>query len=303
MGRGFREQARAGGGASAKVPANDSLGPDAAFQRGIALIQGENFDEAAKHFPSMLRQFREHEKLPLIVYYAGLSATKKEDWDTASNYFKEVTEKHPKSELADQALYEWAWAQRARKRDKEATALYEKLLADHPQSPLVIKVQSEMAELNLDVGAQEKVIAELTETLESMEDEALREPIRIQLASAHYKKGDYQVSAEMFEKLLNDYPESKLRGSMLFKRGSRGSGSRKPFLPVTTLRPHRKFATWTMPWPSRLSCVSGKHKLLRGSKGSDQDLREFPFSFQGKSMDPECQVRARLRPREQRQAK
>ena len=29
-----------------------------------------------------------------------------------------------------------------------------------------------MAELNLDVGAQEKVIAELTETLESMEDEA-----------------------------------------------------------------------------------------------------------------------------------
>ncbi|MBT3637416.1 MAG: tetratricopeptide repeat protein [Opitutae bacterium] len=203
----------------AKVPVNDSLGPDAAFQRGIALIKGENFDEAAKHFPHMIRQFREHEKLPLVIYYAGLSATKKEDWDTASNYFKEVTEKHPKSELADQALYEWAWAQRARKRDKEATALYEKLLADHPQSPLVIKVQSEMAELNLDVGAQEKVIAELTETLKGMEDEALREPIRIQLASAHYKKGDHQVAAVMFEELLNDYPESNLRGSMLFQAG------------------------------------------------------------------------------------
>jgi tetratricopeptide (TPR) repeat protein len=203
----------------AKVPANDSLGPDAAFQRGIALIQGENFDEASKHFPQMLRQFREHEKLPLIIYYAGLSATKKKDWDNASNYFKEVTEKHPKSELADQALYEWAWAQRARKRDKEATALYEKLLADHPQSPLVIKVQSEMAELNLDVGAQEKVITELTATLKSMKDDALREPIRVQLASAHYKKGDYEVSAVMFEELLNDYPESKLRGSMLFQAG------------------------------------------------------------------------------------
>jgi tetratricopeptide (TPR) repeat protein len=203
----------------AKVPVNDSLGPDAAFQRGIALIQGENFDEASKHFPQMLHHFREHEKLPLIIYYAGLSATKKEDWDNASNYFKEVTEKHPKSELADQALYEWAWAQRARKRDKEATALYEKLLADHPQSPLAVKVQSEMAELNLDVGAQEKVIAELTATLKSMKDDALREPIRVQLASAHYKKGDYQVSAEMFEELLKDYPESKLRGSMLFQAG------------------------------------------------------------------------------------
>ena len=203
----------------AKVPSNDSLGADAAFQRGIALIQEENFEEASKHFPNMLRQFREHEKLPLIIYYAGLSATKKEDWDTASNYFKEVTEKHPKSELADQALYEWAWAQRARKRDKEATALYEKLLADHPQSPLVIKVQSEMAELNLDVGAQEKVIAELTETLKSMKDETLREPIRVQLASAHYKKGDHQIAAEMFEELIKDYPDSKLRGSMLFQAG------------------------------------------------------------------------------------
>jgi tetratricopeptide (TPR) repeat protein len=203
----------------AKVQANDSLGPDAAFQRGIALIQGENFEEAAKHFPQMIRQFREHEKLPLIIYYAGLSATKKDDWDTASNYFKEVTEKHPKSELADQALYEWAWAQRARKRDKEATALYEKLLADHPQSPLVIKVQSEMAELNLDVGAQEKVIAELTVTLNSMKDEALRESIRIQLASAHYKKGDNQIAAAMFEELLADYPDSKLRASMLFQAG------------------------------------------------------------------------------------
>lgn len=203
----------------AKVPSNDSLGPDAAFQRGIALIQEENFEEASKHFPQMIRQFREHEKLPLVIYYAGLSATKKEDWDTASNYFKEVTEKHPKSELADQALYEWAWAQRARKRDKEATALYEKLLADHPQSPLVIKVQSEMAELNLDVGAQEKVIAELTATLKSMKDETLREPIRVQLASAHYKKGDYQIAAVMFEELLNDFPDSKLRASMLFQAG------------------------------------------------------------------------------------
>ena len=203
----------------AKVPSNDALGPDAAFQRGIALIQEENFEEASKHFPQMLRQFREHEKLSLVIYYAGLSASKREDWDTASNYFKEVTEKHPKSELADQALYEWAWAKRARKRDKEATALYEKLLADHPQSPLVVKVQSEMAELNLDVGAQEKVIAELTATLKGMEDDSLREPIRIQLASAHYKKGDYEIAAGMFEKLLSDYPESKLRGSMFFQAG------------------------------------------------------------------------------------
>ena len=53
---------------------------------------------ASKHFPQMLNQFREHEKLSLVVYYAGLSASKQKDWNNAANHFKRVTEKHPKSE-------------------------------------------------------------------------------------------------------------------------------------------------------------------------------------------------------------
>ena len=202
-----------------KVPHNDPLGSDAALQHGISLINAENFEVATKHFPQMLKRFKEHEKLSLVVYYSGLSAAKLKDWGNASTYFKRVTEEYPKSEFADQALYEWAWAERARKRNKEATELYEKLLATHPKSPLVVKVQSEMAELNLDAGAQEKVIAELTATLDTLEDEALKEPLEIQLAGAHFKKGNHEIAATRFEQLLLDYPESKLRGSMLFQAG------------------------------------------------------------------------------------
>jgi tetratricopeptide (TPR) repeat protein len=202
-----------------KVPHDDPLGPDAAFQHGISLINAEEFKVAAKHFPQMIKRFKEHEKLPLLVYYSGLSAAKQEDWGNAANYFKQVTDLYPKSEFADQALYEWAWAERARKKNKEATDLYEKLLATHPKSPLVIKVKSELAELNIDSGAQEKVIAELTATLKTVEDESLRETIRIQLASAHFKKGDHEISARKFEELLVDYPKSKLTGAMLFQAG------------------------------------------------------------------------------------
>ena len=203
----------------AKVPHNDPLGADAALQRGIALIHAENFQDAYRHFPQTINRFNAHEKLPLMVYYCGLSASKQKDWGNACNYFKRVLDNHPKSEFADQALYEWAWAERERKRNKEATALYEKLLADYPASHLVVKVQSEMAELNLDSGAQEKVIAELTATLKGVKDEKLREPIRIQLASAHYKKGDDELAATLFEKLLDDYEKSTLRASMYFQAG------------------------------------------------------------------------------------
>ena len=203
----------------AKVPRNHPLGADAALQHGIALVNAANFKDAAKHFPEMLGQFPQHEKLALVVYYAGLSAARMESWGPAAAHFKRFIEKHPDAEFADQALYEWAWCERSLKRNKEAVALYDQLLAKHPQSPLTVKVQSELAELNLDSGAQEKVIAQLTETLKATTDETLREPLRIQLASAHFKMGDHQSAAGLFETLLVDYPKSKLRASMLFQAG------------------------------------------------------------------------------------
>ncbi len=203
----------------AKVPRNHPLGADAALQHGVALVNAANFKDAAKHFAEMLGQFPQHEKLALVVYYAGLSAARMETWQPAAAHFKRFIEKHPDAEFADQALYEWAWCERSLKRNKEAVALYDQLLAKHPKSPLIVKVQSELAELNLDSGAQEKVIAQLTETLKATTDETLREPIRIQLASAHYKMGDHQAAAGLFEKLLVDYPNSKLRASMLFQAG------------------------------------------------------------------------------------
>jgi len=202
-----------------KVPNTHPLGADAALQHGIALVNHSNFEVAAKHFPKMLKQFKDHEKLNLIIYYAGLSTAKQEDWKNAATYFKQFTTSYPKSENNDQALYEWAWAERGLKNDKGAVGLYEQILAKHPKSPLVIKVQSELAELNLDSGAQEQVIAQLTETMKSVKDETLKEPIRIQLASAHFKKGDYEIASGMFEKLIVDYPKSKLRASMLFQAG------------------------------------------------------------------------------------
>lgn len=203
----------------AKVPRHHPLGADAALQQGIALVNAANFKDAAKHFPEMLAQFPQHEKLALVVYYAGLSAARMETWGPAAALFKRFIEKHPDSEFADQALYEWAWCERSLKRNKEAVALYDQLLAKHPQSPLTVKVQSELAELNLDSGAQEKVIAQLTETLKTTTDETLTEPLRIQLASAHYKMGDHPAAAGLFETLLVDYPKSKLRASMLFQAG------------------------------------------------------------------------------------
>ncbi len=202
-----------------KIDANHPLAPDAALQQGVALVSGEKFDEAAKHFQDMLGRYPQHEKLSRVVYYAGLSLARQKQWDPAKTHFKRIVEQFADSEFADQALYEWAWCERRSERADEAVKLYEKLLADHAESPLAIKVESELAELNLESGAQDKVIAQLTQTMAKVKDEALREDIRYQLATAYFRKGDHAKSAEQFEQMLKDYPQSRFLASILFQAG------------------------------------------------------------------------------------
>ena len=195
------------------------LAPDAALQKGIALLNAGKFDAAATHFSSVLELYPKHEKLARAVFHAGLALARQKEWDKAAAHFKRVTEAFPESKFADQALYEWAWCERSAKRMPEATKLYEKLLTSHPESPLAVKVQSEMAELNLDAGAQDKVIAQLTATMKNVTDPGLLEEIRYQLASAHFKKGDHKTAAAQFGKLLEEFPASKLLASMHFQAG------------------------------------------------------------------------------------
>ena len=195
------------------------LAADAALQQGIAYVKMQKFEEAAKVFPQILQRYPEHEKIQRVTYYAGLSLARLEQWSAAASYLRKVADTWPDSDFADQALYEWAWCERNQKREAEAVKLYERFLAKYKESSFLIKVQSELASLNLKSGAQDMVIERLTKALAGVEDETLREDLRYQLASAHYSKGDFEKSAGMFEQLLADYPESKLRASMLFQAG------------------------------------------------------------------------------------
>ena len=211
-----------------------ALAADAALQQGLAYVHLEEFAQAAVLFPEILKRYPQHEKLQRVTYYAGLSLARQEKWKPAAGHLSKVADTWPDSEFADQALYEWAWCERKQKREAEAVKLYERFLGKYKESSFVVKVQSELAELNLKSGAQDMVIERLTKALASVKDDALREGLRYQLASAHYSKGEYEKSAGMFEQLLSDYPKSKLKASMCFQAGE----SRHKLKETVTARRH-----------------------------------------------------------------
>ncbi|MFL2451017.1 MAG: tetratricopeptide repeat protein [Verrucomicrobiales bacterium] len=217
-----------------QVPINHPLAADAALQKGVALINSKNFSEASAHFSKMASTYKNHEKAEMITYYAGLSASKQEEWVAASNHYNKFTKKYPKSEFVPQALYEWAWAQKSLEKLKQAVSLYEEILKNHPDNPLTLKVQTELAELNLKGGDKEKVINELTTALKTAKNQKEKELITIQLANAYYLSGDFENSASTFEKVIEEAPNSKSLGQVLFKAGE----SRLKLKETVTARQH-----------------------------------------------------------------
>lgn len=220
--------------AEASRDPNHHLAKDAAFQQGLAYVRGKNFAEAAQHFPKVIQRYRDHPAIQLMTYYAGLSLARLDKWNQAEPYLRQVADSWPDFEFADRALYEWAWCERNRDRKDQATKLYERFVKKYPQSSLFAKVQSELAELSFDSGDIEKMIRELTAAVAKTKDPALRENMRYQLATAHYRKKDYEVAAKQFEQLLKDYPKSTALASMRYQAGE----SRRKLKETVAARAH-----------------------------------------------------------------
>ncbi|MAB61170.1 MAG: hypothetical protein CMO46_11640 [Verrucomicrobiales bacterium] len=217
-----------------QVPINHPLAADAALQKGVALINAKNFSAASGHFSKMATAYKDHEKAEMITYYAGLSASKQEEWLAASKHYNQFTKKYPKSKFVPQALYEWAWAQKSLDKLKQATGLYEEILKNHPDNPLALKVQTELAELNLKGGDKEKVINELTSAIKTVKSKTEKELIMIQLANAYYLSGDFENAASTFEGVIEETADSKSLGQVLFKAGE----SRLKLKETVTARQH-----------------------------------------------------------------
>ena len=213
----FEIAAASSGGRKAKD--GSSLASDAALQQGIAMVNASDFEKAAQHLQNVGNKYKDHPRIDLVLYYTGLAYARVKNWGAAAAFFKRVVEEHAKASFADKALYEWAWCERSREQNKLATERYELLIKQYPESALLTKVQSELAELNLDVGAQDAVIAKLTDTMKSVTDPKLKFELQYQLASAHFKKKDYENSAKMFEALIEGGENSDLLPSILFQAG------------------------------------------------------------------------------------
>ena len=196
------------------------LAPDAAIQLGRAYLEQEKFNEAAQTYINVLiKEWPDHKQMDLAVFSLGVSYARRKDWRNAAIHFAAVDEKHPKSEVADRALYELAWCAKGLKKNDEAVLHYKKLIEKHPGSSLVEKVRTEMAELTFAKADYDAVIAELKDTLEKLTDPKLKEETTYRLGTAYFNKADFENAAGTFEAFIAQYEKSPKLASVYFHAG------------------------------------------------------------------------------------
>jgi len=219
----------------------DSRAPDAALRLGIVQMELEKHKEAQQTLSNLIRDVPDHSAMDRAHFELGLAYARGGDPNRAAGHFKTVVETHAGAPFADRAVYEWAWAEKARKKNDEAIKRYEYLLEKHPQSTLVDKVRTELAELTFGKKDYANVIAQLKDTLANLKDESVRENTTYRLGTAYFNNGDYDESAAVFESFVEEFKKSPKLATAYFQAGE----SRMKTRETIKAREHFKAATKT----------------------------------------------------------
>ena len=100
------------------------------IEKGVALFRSGYYDEAREWFETYLSS---HPSDPVSYYYLGRCEP---DGDRSQEYFRELLKRHPKHELADDALFALAQFRYAGGYYRTARKQYERLLQEYPRSNL-----------------------------------------------------------------------------------------------------------------------------------------------------------------------
>jgi len=105
------------------------------FQEGMSLYKQKSYGPARDKLQQYLKEQPKGAKVVEARYYLADSLLQEKQYDEAIVEFNKIVENHPKSPLAPAALLKQAQAFKAQGKAKIHGLVLEKLIADYPQSP------------------------------------------------------------------------------------------------------------------------------------------------------------------------
>lgn len=191
---------------------------DADFQRGVALKEAGQLDEALAALQAFASEHANHANAAKARQLAAAVLTAQGKNDQAVKVLADLA---GSSQASDTVLYDLAWSQRNNKDLPAAKETYRKLLAQHADSKLAPAARTELAELLYD----EKNYPEATELLERVvtdksADPKVLGPATYRLGFCYAKQSKWDKAAAEFEECADHFKDDpKLNASALLQAG------------------------------------------------------------------------------------
>ncbi len=177
------------------------------LHQGIAEFDAHRFGESASTLGDFVETYEKHAKLDEAAFNRGLALMELTRWDKAIQSFELVPEK---SDIHDRALYQAAWSKRSSGKHAEAVPYYKDLLKNHPASQLANNVALELAEVEFETGGEKgsvDSVKRLEALLKNKPAPELRRLALYRLGIVQFEQKRFFPSAKAFEDLLKDDPK------------------------------------------------------------------------------------------------
>lgn len=123
----------------------DSAGP--LFEKGEKEYKANNMRVARRAFEKFKEQFSRDKRAPQAQLLLGMTYYRESQWASAIFELQQVIKEHGSSSVVDEATYQIALALRKMERCDQASAWFELLLDEHPQSEWAESARQQLKEI------------------------------------------------------------------------------------------------------------------------------------------------------------
>ncbi len=189
---------------AAPAPAQEDLGPEEMYSRGIQLFTGGRFADSIPLFSRLYELFGnepEYAKEMENVLYALASALfNTGQYLEAHQTYTTFIERYPKSKFIDEVHFRAASALQAQENYAEAVAMFDKLIANWPASPFVEDATYEIAICHMASENAAASVAGFELFVEKFPRSERSAQALVFLSRAYFQNGDLVAALDALEK-------------------------------------------------------------------------------------------------------
>ena len=190
---------------------DSTFGPESLFKSAECLAQLGMRDEAAKVYEEFAKKYPDNALTEQAILRAGDAQFSTQDFAQAVTKYETILSKHLDPAVEQDTLYRLAVTCHNMKDRAKSAETFRKLVEKFPGSKYVAEAHFRIAEYQLREQKDAiKAVEEYQAALDSKPEAELAGRATLGLALARYERKDYDQAADLFLKIVTDFPKSSL---------------------------------------------------------------------------------------------